>query len=310
MKVYFLSPNRKQLIFPEAEARLAGLDVHFEEKKKKPLEKVKGLLSPGEKILALDPDFCSWNFPKRELEKIPDLKAICLQTTSFSWVDCSAAKERGTPVINVRNYSTDSVAEWAVLMALMVGRKIPLVLKDKLKRNIARHKGFGTDGKVAGIIGLGHIGKRIAELCLGLGMDVIYWSRASRDSRFRLAGGLAEIFETADFIFPALAKNEESAKLITDDFLKRMKGTAIFTSIVHAVYNEKLLLRLAEAGKIGGYAFEFEPGEEKKFSKLSGNILALPGLAWATDSSFRRNGEIWVENILKAAKGDFSGRIN
>ena len=162
-------------------------------------------------------------------------------------------------------------------------------------------------GKTAGVIGIGRICTRIAELCEGIGMEVQYWSRKSRDRRFKRAS-LRRLMVASDVIFPAMVLAEETKKLITDAMLKSMKRSAIFVSIVHEMYNHKLLLKMVEEGKLFGYGFEEDGGG--KFVKYKGNIWGGPALAWATDGSMRRNAEMWVDSIVKAARGRFENRVN
>ncbi|MBP7007941.1 hypothetical protein KBB05_04445 [Patescibacteria group bacterium] len=156
------------------------------------------------------------------------------------------------------------------------------------------------------MIGLGTIGTRIAEICNGLGMEVCYRSRKSKDERF-LCTELDDLMKKADVIFPTLAKNEETIKLITDMMLKSMKKTAIFVSIVGKIFNHDLILQLVEENRIYGYAFETE---NEKMDAFVGNIWAGPELGWCTNESFKRNSEQWVDAIIKAVKNDYSNQVN
>ena len=88
-----------------------------------------------ERILAIDPDFSNWKVENSDLEKIPNLTGVCLQTTSFSWIDIDFLKNKNIPVMNLRGFSSEAVAEWAFLMALNVARKIPLVSQKGWKYN-------------------------------------------------------------------------------------------------------------------------------------------------------------------------------
>ncbi|EKD62142.1 MAG: D-isomer specific 2-hydroxyacid dehydrogenase NAD-binding protein [uncultured bacterium] len=307
MKIFLLSPNVKTFFSSEQLKRLQETADLVIEQKIKPFEQVSGLISgEEERILAIDPDFCDWKVPNEVIEKIPHLKAIVLQTTSFSWLDVEFAKGKGIPVVNLRGFSTIAVAEWAVLMMLNLARKLPLVIKDGWKQDYVKHQGLELRGKVAGIVGLGSIGTAIAEHCRGLGMTVQYWSRHSKDDRFKQVE-LAELMKTSDVIFPAVAQNEETQGLITDDMLKSMKKSSIFVSIVHNVYSHDLLLEMAQKGEIYGYGFETNKIE---FGAYEGNVWAGSELAWCTEDSMRKNTKMWVEAITKAAVGNYETRVN
>ena len=308
MKVFILSPNVDTLFTPELKKKLKSSGEVIIDKKPRDISKVKALFQGDEqRILALDPDFTEWKVNNGDIKKIPNLKAICLQTTSFSWIDVDYVKKLNIPVINLRGFSSKAVAEWAILMTFNVARKVPLVIKEDWKYDYSKHKGIEIFGKTAGVVGMGSIGTNIAEKCKGLGMKVVYWSKNTRDNRFKYMK-LEKLMKTADVIYPAVARNEKTAGLVTDKMIKGMKKSAIFVSVVHDVYNHKLLLKQADKNEIYGYAFE----EESKvtFNKYKGNVWAGPQLAWATDGSMKRNAEQWVESVVSASKGSFKNRVN
>ena len=130
MKIFVLSPNKDSVFATDLIEKLSTAgDVSFEAKPA-PLTDVPGLFDTGtEKILALDPDFCNWKADTETIATIPNLKAVCLQTTSFSWIGIEYLKEKGIPVINLRGFSMEAVTEWALLITLALARKIPLVAK-------------------------------------------------------------------------------------------------------------------------------------------------------------------------------------
>lgn len=306
MKIIILSPNADLLFTEELKGKIKSAgDVIFI-KDIKPLLEVSKLYNDEQKIVAIDPDFCEWNVPKEVVRKMKNVQAICLQTTSFSWIDTAEAKEQGIPVMNLRGFSTEAVAEWAFMMAINVARKLPLIIKDQWKQDFSKHQGVELKGKITGIIGLGTIGSRIGEICNGLGMEVVYWSRKSRNERFSFTE-LGDLMKKADFIFPTLAQNEETTGIITDQMLKSMRRSAIFVSIVYKIYNHDLLLQFAKESKIYGYAFETE---KEKITDFEGNVWAGPELAWCTSESFRRNAEQWTEAIVKAVKNDYQTQVN
>ncbi len=306
MKIIILSPNVDLLFTEELKEKIHSAGNAIFIKKIKPLLEVCELYGTEQKIVAIDPDFCEWSVPKAVIEKMKNVQAICLQTTSFSWIDTVEAKKQGIPVMNLRGFSTQAVAEWAMLMAVNVARKLPLIIKDGWKQDFSKYQGIELNGKTAGIIGLGTIGTRVAEICKGLGMKVVYWSRKSKNKRFSFTE-LNDLIKRADFIFPTLAQNEETKGLITDEMLKSMRRSAIFVSIVHKIYNHDLLLQLVKEGKIYGYAFE---SEKDKIVDFEGNVWADPELAWCTNESMRMNAEQWTEAIVKAVKNDYPTQVN
>lgn len=307
MKIFILSPNYDTLFSSELRSHLKSAGTVVVQKEIIPFEKVKGLYDGNEeRVLAIDPDFCDWNLPNEVIDKMPNLKAVVLQTTSFSWVDSKYIGSKGISVVNLRGFSSIAVAEWATMIAINLARRIPVISKDGWKQDFNNHQGIELRGKTAGVIGLGNIGTAIAENMSGLGMNVQYYSKSSKDKRFKSVI-LKKLMETSDIILPAVAQNEETKGMITDGMLKIMKKTAIFVSIVHHVYNHDLLLKLAETGKIYGYGFESGMPE---FGKYRGNVWAGPELAWCTEDSMRKNAIQWTEAIVNASKGKYPTKIN
>ncbi len=304
MKIIILSPEGKKYFTDEQKTRLNSAAPVFYVSQTQNLSSIPELQDSEEKIVGLDPDFVDWKFNKEEIDAIPNLKAICGLTTSFSWIDAKYAKTKNIPVTNVRNYCTEAVTEFALMVTLAVARKMPLVIQDNYQQNYIRHRGIELKGKRAGIVGLGNIGKRYAELCSGIGMEVVYWSRKSRDERFKFVE-LPELMSSCDVIFSAMAKNEESIQTLTDDLLNSINNSAIFVSFSRT-YNHQLVLDLAQSGKIGGYAFEEDNGTPNNYK---GNVLALPCVAWATDKSREQNAEQWTDTMVNATQGLFPNQV-
>ncbi len=306
MRVVILSPD-KDLSFVKDLQKKLGTKVSVVVKTTpQPIIQIAELQDQEEKILALDPDFVDWKFPKECIDTISNLKAICLQTTSFSYIDGGYAAEQGIPVTNLRGFSSRAVAEFAIMMMIGAARKLAVVIKDGFVQDFVKHQGVELQGKRVGIIGLGNIGKNFAELCKGMGMDVVYWSRSARDERFTCIE-LEELIKTSDVVFPAMAGNKETEKIITDELLSSLKQTAIFVSISHKLYNHDLILHMVKEGRLYGYAFEEDNGNPAKYA---GNVLALPAIAWATDRSRSVNRQVWTESIVNAVAGNYPNRVN
>jgi lactate dehydrogenase-like 2-hydroxyacid dehydrogenase len=306
MKLFILTPNADTLFTKD---QLKSLDAAGDVTiytDIKPLADLRELYAGDEpRVVAVDPDFTDWTFPNDVIDKMPNLKALCLQTTGFNWVDVDHLSQKNIPVTHLLGFSTVAVAEWATFMTLAVARRLPLVAKDNWKLDYDRHRGFELRGKTAGIVGLGRIGTAIAENMAGLGMKVQYWSRSSEDTRFEKVS-LKELVKTSDVIIPATASNEETKVLISDDMLATMRPTAVVVGVVEPIFSHKLLIKMVQSGKAGGYAFEDEKGP---FGKYEGNVWNGPALGWCTDESLSKNGELWVESIVNAAKGTFPTRI-
>lgn len=259
----------------------------------------------SEKILAIDPDWCDWKLDSSMLERISKLQAIFVSSTSYDWIDIKYLKSNKTKLFNTPNFSSQAVAEWNMLMAINLARKIPLLIKEGCELDYKRYQGFELTGKTCGVVGLGNIGNAYAQLAKGIGMNVQYWSRSSRNSKYSLVE-LNTLFETSDVIFIALEVNEETKRLITDAQLKSMKSTSILTTAIDHIYNHELLLQLVEKEEICGYGFE---SKSQDFLSYKGNVWAAPALAWCTRESFERNIKTWFDTISNYMNGIERNRI-
>jgi lactate dehydrogenase-like 2-hydroxyacid dehydrogenase len=262
------------------------------------------------KILAVNPDYVNWSLPSSVFKDIPNLKCIITQSTSYGWIDTDYAKSHDIAVCNIRNFSTDAVADWAVMMMLNVARKIPLLIKAKFPLNFtgdfSTYQGINLKGKTAGIIGLGNIGQAIGERCHGLGMNVIYWNRSPRNNPWKKSD-LPDLFKVSDVIFPCMADTEETHHIMTDDLLKSMKPSAIMASIVHKYYNHDLVLDMVKSGRFYGYGFEADPSS---FDKYDGNVWAAPAYGWCTNGSMEKAMNLFVDAIINAAAQKYPTRVN
>ena len=265
------------------------------------LDEAQYLNDTDDKILIIDPDWYNWDVNANHLGKIKNLKGICLSTTAFDWIDLKYCKENNIIVCNIPKYSTDSVAEYAVFLMMCLAKKYPIQAKIDFKMDYSKYM-LNTEirNKTAGIIGLGTIGTKVANMCNALGMNIIYWNRSEKDNNYKRVN-IETIFEEADFIFPTFATNEETKKLITDELINKMNGNALINVINNPreIYNHDLFIKRAEKEEIS-YAFELY-GNEKKMYEYKGNIMATAPYAFYTKEAIDRLVAIWCENIIALA---------
>lgn len=250
-----------------------------------------------EKILVVDPDWYNWNINKEHLSKIKNLKGVCLSTTAYDWIDLDYCHENNIAVCNIPKYSTDSVAEYAVFLMLSLAKKFPIQVKSNYKVDYSLPM-LTTEvrGKTVGIIGLGHIGLRIAEICNGLGMNVIYWNRSKKDVDYKYVE-IETIFSDADFIFPAFVTNDDTKKIITDELIDKMNNQ-FFINIVNnpnEIYNHSLMLQKAEVGTV---SYAFEKYDDKTMNDFKDNVMVTAPYAFYTKEAIDRLIEIWCNNVI------------
>lgn len=268
------------------------------------LNKAPYLEDDSEKILVVDPDWYNWDINAEHLGKIKNLKAICLSTTAYDWIDLDYCKKNNILVANIPKYSTDSVAEYAIFLMMCLAKKFPLQLKLDYKMEYSIPM-LTTEirNKTVGIIGLGTIGSKVAAMCSALGMNIIYWNRTEKENDYKKVE-LEEIFTKADFIIPTFSTNDETRKLITDELINKMQGNALVNIIndPKLLYNHNLLIERAEKEEIS-YAFEIY-GDDKKVYDYKGNIMATAPYAFYTKEAIDRLVAIWCQNIIAIANNE------
>lgn len=287
-RTFFTEKQIKEL---EQYGKLIFLESYFD------LDKAQYLQDNTEKILMADPEWYKWNLRKEHISKIENLKAICINTTAFDWIDWQYCKDNGIIVTHTPKYSTDSVAEYAIFLMMCLAKKLPIQIKTNYKMEY-NHEMLNIEirNKTVGIIGLGTIGTRVAELCNNLGMKVMYWSKNPKENKYKRVE-IDEIFEKADFIIPTFATNEETRKIITDSRIEMMNGNSIINIIINPIeiYNHKLMLEKAENNEIG-YAFEIY--DDKTLNDYKGNVMATAPYSFYTKESIDRLVDLWCNNTI------------
>src|SRR3989338_1534555 len=119
---------------------------------------------------------------KKVLESTDALKLLAINSTGYDLVDVAAAKAKGIQVANVPGFSTEAVAEHATALMLAVSRKIPAgdtgmrqapFQIDPASQEHHKYLGFDLAGKTLGVVGLGSIGRRVAQIGQGFGIKVL-----------------------------------------------------------------------------------------------------------------------------------------
>ncbi|KKR30873.1 MAG: D-isomer specific 2-hydroxyacid dehydrogenase NAD-binding protein, partial [Candidatus Gottesmanbacteria bacterium GW2011_GWC2_39_8] len=160
-----------------------GHEIEFIRGEDIDLESLPGLFSDDEYILVVNPTYLKDNwgaFPVERVQRMRGLKALCLTTSSFSWVDSRKLAEMGIVVTNIPDAPTEAVAEFNIFMMLSLLRKLPLVIKNDWKMDYDNFLNGEVRGLTAGIVGFGRIGQRTAQLCQGLDMKVCFWNRSKK----------------------------------------------------------------------------------------------------------------------------------
>lgn len=238
-----------------------------------------------------------------------NLKAVCfLGVGAASFVDIEAATRLRIAVMNTPGYGSNAVAEHALTLMLSVARKVVFTMGELRsgRWNQSRFTGFELSGKTLGILGLGPIGSRVAELGNALGMRVICWTRnptPERAIRYHVEFWvLEEVFKQADFVSVHLPFTQDLAGIVTRELLMLLKPTAIFINTARAeLVDNEALVELLRSGRIMGAGidvYENEPPDAENPLLHLPNVIATPHVGYNTEEANKRMLRIAIDNFV------------
>lgn len=236
--------------------------------------------------------------------KLP-LKAISTDITGMTWASPEIAKKHSMLLMNTPNYSTVSVAEFSLTVLLALIKKLNLVWQDRLAGKEEKpYKNDVLTGKTVGIVGLGHIGTKFAELLQGFGVKIIAWDRKEKNLPNITQLSLEEVLEQSDYLSLHLKTADETIGLFDAKMLAHVKrGQYIINEADGKLVDNDALFEAIKSGKIGGYAGSNSAVAGTKLAKHE-NVLTFPSQAWFTDHSLNLLRQIWVGNIIATIDGN------
>ena len=313
MKIVIYNP--KSSLSPELQKKLSSLGSVVYTKTREPLQINKLLeMARGAEIIGCDPDpFGGFEKAKDRLTKImdslPNLKGVCLTSTSFGRIDLDYCRKRKLSVSNVPGYSRESVAEQAIAFLLGASKRIFITDRQTQKGKYKLIQGFELKGKTLGIIGLGNIGSRVAELGIGLGMNVIAYNRSPRKMKGVKMVALDKLLKGSDAISLNTTHEISNNKIIGEKEISKMKdGVIIVNTVDRELIDEKAMSKALKSGKVDTYVYEGEDLVHTPLAKLE-NAIGFRGFAWYTKEALDNLYRIWVENIVALSKGKPQNRI-
>lgn len=252
---------------------------------------------------------------RRIIENAPRLKVIGRHGVGVEAIDTGAAQERGICVVNTPGSNTESVAEHCIGMMIALSKH--LVQTDKALREgrwQVRYEYIGQElhGKTLGVIGLGRIGQRLAEICRrAFGMTILYHDTVHcRDAERLLTArrvSLEHLLAESDYVSLHVPLLPETRHLIGLRELGLMKPTAYLLNTSRGpVVDEKALIEALEQRTIAGAGidvFEHEPlPEDHDFLGLE-NVVVTPHLAAHTDEALRNMALVVVLDVIDVLEG-------
>ena len=225
-------------------------------------------------------------------------------------IDLDAFAAAGVPVANCAGANTSSVAEWCVSAALAM-------LRATVEGDAAVRRGEWPQtslggrelsGSRVGVIGMGAIGRRAAELFGAFGCEVSYWSRRRHDNAPATWSELDDLLATSDVVVVVIALGDQTRGLLDAARLSRMKPGALLVNGARGeVVDERALVAALETGQLGGAAldvFTVEPLPLDSPLRSAPRVLLSPHMAGSTVQAAMRIVGQATANLARVLDGE------
>ena len=243
------------------------------------------------------------------LESATELRVISRNGTGTDNIDQEAATKAGIKICKTAGANARGVAELTIGLLLALSRSIPF--SDHCLKNGTwqRRKGFEIEGKILGLVGCGKIGSLVAQMAVGMRMEVLAYDPAMVEAHDKNAGpkqvSLEELFEESDIISLHCPSQPDKKPIIDKTSLKKMKNGIYLINTARAdlMDNEALLAGL-DSGQIAGIAldvFEKEPPEDTRLVR-NDKVITTPHIGGFTVESIDRAASEAVENLIDSLK--------
>jgi D-3-phosphoglycerate dehydrogenase len=255
------------------------------------------------------------------LKRAPNLLLVSSNGAGFDPVDVDACTAAGVAVVNQSGGNAHSVAEHALAMMLTLSKRI--IESDRALRrapNVDRNRLVGSEvrGKTIGVIGIGNVGRRIAELCKGLlGMTVLAYDPYLTMAEVAERGGekveLDDLLRAADYISISCPLTKDNRGMIGARQFALMQPHAYFITTARGfIHDETALLEALRSKAIAGAGLDVwakEPPPPDHPLLQFDNVVASPHTAGVTKEARANMGRIAAEQVLDALDGKRPPRI-
>ena len=251
------------------------------------------------------------------IQSAPDLKVIARTGVGFDAVDHVAAAEHGVAVTITPYANADSVAEFAMLLALALSRQLPANHRSVAAGSFERVIGRDIYGQTIGIVGLGRIGRRVTERAQAFGMKVIA-NEAYPDMEFVESRGIEltdvdDLVRRADVVTLHAPNTPETFHMINAERLEAMKPTAFVINTARGqLIDERALAEALTSGQIAGAGldvFESEPLEDDSPLRGLENVIMAPHVAGVTKESTMRMSADAARTVVDVLAGSWPREV-
>jgi len=246
------------------------------------------------------------------LSKANKLKVISRYGVGVDKVDLTAATEKGIVVTNTPGGNTNAVAELALGFMLSLSRNIPRQDRQVRGEDWSLLKGIELSGKTLGILGMGRIGQRVAELANVFGMTILFYDPYSPSDDFLnrvpcQSCTVEQILTDSDFVSLHLPLLPATQNLIDASAIAKMKDSAFLINTARGgVVDEGALFTALDAGQLAGAAFDAFAEEPSIGNPLIDhpNFISTPHAGSSTEQTTLRMGLMASQNALAVLRGE------
>lgn len=263
-------------------------------------------------------------FDANIIAQLKNTKYIGVLATGYNVVDTKAARERGIVVTNIPAYSTDSVAQMVFAHLLNVSNHVDHYAEETRNGVWSRCPDFcywntplfELAGKTIGIVGLGHIGMKVAQIAQSFGMNVLAYTSKSPAQlpEWIRKTTLEGLFGASDVVSLHCPLTDTTRELMNSASIEKMRDGAILINTGRGpLVNEADVVDALASGKLGAYCADVLSSEPPSASNpLIGapNAFITPHVAWATIEARLRLMDIAVNNIKSFLAGSPINVVN
>jgi D-3-phosphoglycerate dehydrogenase / 2-oxoglutarate reductase len=253
-------------------------------------------------------------------ERCPGLLCVSSTGAGYDTVDAAACTRAGVLVVNQAGANAQSVAEHTIALMLEVSRRI-----SEGDRLLRRERGFTREdimgremsGRVVGLVGIGHIGTRVAGLARAFGMTVLafdpYLTEEEIARRGAVSVAMGELLERSDFVSLHCPRDDSTRRMIDAGAFARMKKGAVFVTTARGgIHDEDALLGALRSGHLRGAGIDVwdkEPPPLDHPLLEQENVVASYHTAGVTPEARRNIWALAAEQIVGIFKGGRPPRL-
>jgi D-3-phosphoglycerate dehydrogenase / 2-oxoglutarate reductase len=243
---------------------------------------------------------------RRVLNAGAELKVISRNGTGVDNIDLEATQHRGITVCRAEGANAEGVAELTIGLLLALARAISPSDQSIKGGDWRRHKGVELRDKTLGVVGYGKIGRRVTEMAIGLGMnviacDVVVEKPLAVSDHFRFAA-FDELLASSDAVTLHCPPLADGRRLIDASAIAKMRpGALLVNTARYDLLDPQQVAAALDAGRLGGLAIDVFDCEPPVNNPLAAHprVIATPHVGGFTDESVDRAVSFAVDNLLK-----------